>query len=208
MKYYVVWYGLAPGVYDSWEECQQQITGVKGARYKSFPTLEAAVEAFRGSDQENEAILRQIAAHQLQQAAEAGAPVRGWAVDGGCSRNPGPMYYQGVDLATRNKVFAFGPLDGGTNNIAEYLAIIHALALLTQRGDTSMPVYSDSATALSWVTRRRCHVSKIPRTPATAKVWELLDRADLWLATHVVQNPIYKWDTEQWGEIPADFGLK
>ena len=51
-----------------------------------------------------------------------------WAVDAACSGNPGPMEYQAIDLQTGARVFHYGPVHG-TNNIGEFLAIVHALAL-------------------------------------------------------------------------------
>ena len=30
----------------------------------------------------------------------------------------------------------------------------------------------------------------------------------MWLRTHPFRVPILKWDTQNWGEIPADFGRK
>ena len=56
-----------------------------------------------------------------------------WAVDAACSGNPGPMEYQCIDLATGAQVFHFGPIHG-TNNIGEFLAIVHALALMEKQG--------------------------------------------------------------------------
>ena len=109
------------------------------------------------------------------------------AVDGACSGNPGPMEYQGVDLSTGERIFHFGPLDGGTNNAAEYLALVHALALLYNRNDSQTPIYSDSR---------------------IARLFELLDRADRWVQTHQIYNPILVWDTDRWGENPADFSRK
>ena len=64
-----------------------------------------------------------------------------WAVDAACSGNPGPMEYQAIDLATGAQVFHFGPLHG-TNNIGEFLAIVHALALLDRQGVTGKTIYS------------------------------------------------------------------
>ena len=45
-KYYVVWKGLNPGVYDNWAACKMQVEGQDGAKYKSFETREEASEAF------------------------------------------------------------------------------------------------------------------------------------------------------------------
>ena len=76
------------------------------------------------------------------------------AVDAACSGNPGPMEYRGVHLPTGKQVFHFGPMHG-TNNIGEFLAIVHALALMKQKG-LKIPVYSDSYNAILWVNKRQC----------------------------------------------------
>ena len=129
-----------------------------------------------------------------------------WAVDAGCSGNPGPMEYQCVDLQTGAKVFHFGPIRG-TNNIGEFLAIVHALALMEQRGMKGYTIYSDSVNAQLWVNKMQCK-TKLERTPDTQKAHELVLRAETWLRTHAFRVPIVKWDTKNWGEIPADFGRK
>ncbi|MDE6489977.1 MAG: ribonuclease H, partial [Muribaculaceae bacterium] len=129
------------------------------------------------------------------------------AVDGACAGNPGPMEYQGVRVGTGEQIFHLGPLAGGTNNIGEYLALVHALSLLARNGDSNTPVYSDSRTALSWLKRRHSK-TQLVRTAANARVFELLERADRWVASNTWTNPVIKWDTERWGEIPADFGRK
>ena len=129
-----------------------------------------------------------------------------WAVDAGCSGHPGPMEYQGIDLATGERIFHFGPMKG-TNNIGEFLAIVHALALCRQRGLHNKTIYSDSYNAILWVKNRKCK-TKMERTPETEKLHEIILRAERWLATNDSRNPIVKWETAKWGEIPADFGRK
>jgi ribonuclease HI len=128
-----------------------------------------------------------------------------WAVDAACSGNPGPMEYRAIDLATGEQVFHFGPLKG-TNNIGEFLAIVHALALMQQRG-ISKTIYSDSYNAILWVNKKKCK-TKLERTPQTEALYQIIGRAEQWLRTHSVHVPIIKWETAQWGEIPADFGRK
>ena len=209
-KYYVVWEGLAPGIYDSWEECQMQVTNYPGAKFKSYSTLEAATEAFRGSPDEQRAMLVSIASHKPSVSNWAAFPeivTDAIAVDGACSKNPGPMEYRGVHVGTGKTIFQVGPLDGGTNNIGEYLALVHALALLAQKGDTTTPIYSDSRTAQAWL-RNRHSKTTLVRDSRNAKVFERLERADRWVATHAWSNQVKKWNTEEWGEIPADFGRK
>lgn len=129
-----------------------------------------------------------------------------WAVDAACSGNPGPMEYQAIDLATGHQVFHFGPLHG-TNNIGEFLAIVHALALCWQQGQHQRTIYSDSYNAILWVKKRKCKTT-LEHTPQTEKLFEIIERAERWLQTHDYHNPIVKWETAQWGEIPADFGRK
>jgi len=128
-----------------------------------------------------------------------------WAVDGACSGNPGQMEYRGVDLATGQTVFHFGPIKA-TNNIGEFLAIVHALALMEQRG-LRKTIYSDSVSALAWVRNRRCK-TQLRRDATTEQAWQLVERGEKWLRTHPFRVPIEKWDTPRWGENPADFGRK
>ena len=209
-KYYVVWAGHDTGVFDNWDDCQQQINGFPGARYKSFDSKEAAVKAYRGDPSEYIGIIRKIFTHPTAPVNYDAIPAirqDALAVDGACAKNPGPMEYRCVRVGTGEEVFHMGPLDDGTNNIGEYLALVHALAMLDKQGDHLTPVYSDSRTAQSWL-RRRGHTSTLARTPRNARIFELLARADAWVQTHDILNPVIKWDTENWGEIPADFGRK
>ena len=128
------------------------------------------------------------------------------AVDAACSGNPGAMEYQGIDLATGARIFHFGPMHG-TNNIGEFLAIVHALALIEQQGTIDKPVYSDSYNAILWVKKKQCK-TKLARTSDTEDLFKIIARAENWLQTHTVETPVVKWETNKWGEIPADFGRK
>lgn len=207
-KYYVVWEGREPGIYTSWAQCKEQIENWPGAKYKSFGNVHDATEAFRGSPFAQLDVIRAIVAEAGKQWAND-RPRSGVAVDGACAGNPGVMEYRAVDVATGAEIFRRGA-DGsliGTNNIAEYLALIHIGAELMRRGDSTTPIYTDSRTALSWL-RRRHSKSTLERTERTAPVLDLLARADAWIASHSIPNPILKWDTERWGEVPADFGRK
>ncbi len=129
-----------------------------------------------------------------------------WAVDAGCSGNPGKMEYQGVDLATGERIFHFGPVFG-TNNIGEFLAIVHALALMWQRGIQDKVIYSDSYNAILWVRKKQCKTN-LEHSEKTARLYEIIARAENWLKTHAFNTPIIQWDTRKWGDIPADFGRK
>ena len=129
-----------------------------------------------------------------------------WAVDAACSGNPGPMEYQAIDLTTGAQVFHFGPLHG-TNNIGEFLAIVHALALMDKQGIKDKVIYSDSYNAILWVKKKQCK-TKLERTPETEQLYQIITRAEQWLRTHNITIPVMKWETKAWGEVPADFGRK
>ena len=128
-----------------------------------------------------------------------------WAVDAACSGNPGPMEYQAIDLATGAQVFHFGPVHG-TNNIGEFLAIVHALALMEKQG-IQKTIYSDSYNAILWVNKKKCK-TKLERNTQTEPLFQIIARAEAWLRAHSVKVPIVKWETSKWGEVPADFGRK
>lgn len=129
-----------------------------------------------------------------------------WAVDAACSGNPGPMEYRAIDLQTGAQVFHFGPIHG-TNNIGEFLAIVHALALMDKQGIKDKVIYSDSYNAILWVNKKQCK-TKLVRNEQTEGLFQIITRAENWLRTHPIQTPIIKWETTKWGEVPADFGRK
>ncbi|KAF2297588.1 hypothetical protein GH714_011453 [Hevea brasiliensis] len=45
-KFYVVFHGLQPGIYTSWQECAPHVIGVSRSLYKSYDTMEEALHAF------------------------------------------------------------------------------------------------------------------------------------------------------------------
>ena len=209
-KFYVVWNGYATGVFDSWEECQLQTKGYPGAKYKSFDSQEAAVEAYRGDPAEQIELLASIAKPRPAPVNYESFPdirLDSLAVDAACSKNPGPVEYQGVWVRTGERIFHVGPIEGGTNNIGEYLALVHGLALLKSQGRPNTPIYTDSRTARAWV-RNRQPKTTLPRTPQNERLFEMIERATAWLNANPLTNPILTWDTPAWGEIPADFGRK
>lgn len=221
-KFYVVWEGREPGVYDNWEDCQAQVEGFPGAKYKSFKSQDEAVMAYRGDGAEEENLLTMIALKNTEGnilGDVAGDTTSGGysnipeinlsaiAVDGACSGSTGLMEYRGVRVATGEEIFHVGPLPDGTNNVAEYLALIHALALLFNQNDSTTPIYTDSATAVAWVRNHGCRTQLSP-TERNRKIFEMLARANVWIRSHTPRNPILRWNTPLWGEIPADFGRK
>jgi len=209
-KFYVVWAGHHTGVFDSWEECKLQVTNYPRAQYKSFNSQEEAIEAYRGNPAEYMGLYKAMAsrkAEAVNYAAIAGIAPDAIAVDAACSHNPGPVEYRGVEIASGIELFHVGPLEGGSNNMGEFLAIVHALALLHQQGRHNVTIYSDSRTAMAWVRNRHAKTTIAP-TPDNQHIRTLVARAEAWLQNNHPTNRIIKWDTEKWGEIPADFGRK
>jgi caulimovirus viroplasmin len=203
-KYYTVWEGYNIGVFSSWEECKKNISGYPTAKYKSFPTKEQAQKALNENYWEH--VGKKNTPAPLLTSGTAPYDTHSIAVDAACSGNPGTMYYRAIDLSTGTVYFSQGPFLRATNNIGEFLAIVHALAQLSLSGDTRT-IYSDSKIAISWVKQKRCK-TKLPLEAANKKVFELIERAEKWLHTHTYSNPILKWETQLWGEIPADYGNK
>lgn len=191
-----------PGVYASWTECQLQIKGYPEARYKSFPDKKQADAAFLQGAPSGAAAFKKSAPAKNRQ---AGVNWNSISVDAACSGNPGVMEYQGVITGTGKQIF-HQKFDLGTNNIGEFLAIVHALALLKQQGKNT-PVYTDSKTALAWVRNKKVKTN-LEHNKKTEFLFELIGRAEKWLQENKYNNPVLKWETEDWGEIPADFGRK
>ena len=205
-KYFVVWEGKTPGIYTSWEACKQQVHGYAGALYKGFDTKEEAQKALLSPCWDyigKHAKAREAATRKAAVPPEA---LESLSVDAACSGNPGVMEYQGVYTRTGERVFHQGPFEDATNNVGEFLAVVHGLALLKQQGST-LPVYSDSRTARAWVRNKKAK-TKLERTPRNAALFDLIERAERWLRDNDYPNEVRCWDTDHWGEIPADFGRK
>ncbi len=204
-KFYVVWQGAKPGVYDSWADCQAQIKGYKGAKFKGFASFAEAQAAYQDSPLNH--IGTNTAVKKTPRPVDAShQPIQeSLAVDAACSGNPGVMEYRGVYTKT-GEVWFHQKFPVGTNNIGEFLALAHGIAYLEQK-KINLPIYTDSRIAMGWLKKKKCG-SKLVRNQATLPAFNLVDRAEKWLAENSYQVKVLKWDTKNWGEIPADFGRK
>ncbi len=117
------------------------------------------------------------------------------------------MEYQGILYKTNSRIFHMGPLAHGTNNIGEFLAIVHALGYCKKHAMDTMPIYSDSRNAIGWVKAKKCKTN-LEESPKTKHIFDLITRAENWLQENKYKNKILKWETKAWGENPADFGRK
>ena len=212
-KYYVVWVGSKTGVFETWAECLLHTKGYPNARYKSFPTRYEAEDAFMGVKHIPVPGKRSF----KKSTGVAGATKNlnnfpeiiqeSISVDAACSGNPGLMEYRGVITSTGEELFKMGPFKYGTNNIGEFLALVHGLAMLQNEKKYDLPVYSDSKIAMGWIVKKKCN-TKLVKNATTEKLHKLIARGEKWLKENTYKNPVYKWETKTWGEIPADFGRK
>lgn len=206
-RFYVVWKGKRPGIYDSWEACKRQIAGSKGAQYMAFASRAEAETAFNSNYAAYKGKGKKEPSLSRGELMRIGDPnYHSISVDAASEGNPGRMEYRGVDTRTRKLLFKQGPFKEGTNNIGEFLAIVHGLAFLKERKSDRV-LYTDSRTAISWVRKKKCN-TQLKKTRANKKLFELVGRAEDWLSGNSWSTPIVKWETRAWGEIPADFGRK
>jgi len=206
-KYYVVWIGHNPGIYDSWGVCQEQIKNYPGAKYKSFKTKAAAEEAYGDNFHDHYKTKSESkASPDISQFSDE-IDMESISVDAACSGNPGLMEYRGVITKSGEELFRVGPLEHGTNNVGEFLALVHGLAYLKKINQPKRVIYSDSRIAIGWILKKHCN-TKLKQIPKNRKLFLLIERGHTWLKENSLTNPIYKWETKVWGEIPADFGRK
>jgi ribonuclease HI len=205
-KYYVIWEGKVPGIYTSWEECQVQIAGFPSPKFKSFDSRVEAEFAFARNYTQ---FIKKSSPADKPKAKPSASTILSDSicVDAACSGNPGDMEYQCVETNTKKLIFHQGPFKDGTNNVGEFLALVHALALLHKNNNTHTDIYTDSKTAMSWVKNKKAKTT-LGLTKKNAVIHDLISRAESWLSGNSYQNKIIKWETEVWGEIPADFGRK
>ncbi len=205
-KYYVVWVGSKTGVFETWAECLLYTKGYPNAKYKSFSTRYEAEDAFMGVEhipstkKKSEPAIRDFS--KIPEII-----LDSIAVDAACSGNPGKTEYRGVITSSSEEIFRMGPFEGGSNNIGEFLALVHGIAQMKKEGKNDKVIYSDSKIAMGWIRKKKCN-TKIERTRENAKLFHLVDRGEKWLKENTFSNPLVKWETKKWGEIPADFGRK
>ena len=207
-KFYVVWNGRKKGVFTSWKVCKAQIDGFEGAQYKSFADLnEAETASTKNYDDYKGKNTKKPTLSSAEKSSYGSPNLESISVDAACAGNPGKMEYRGVLTHNKQQIFIKGPFKKGTNNIGEFLALVHGIALLKSKNQHNLPIYSDSKIAMSWVKKKQCRTIMV-FDASNKDLLELIKRAENWLKENTYKNPILKWETKAWGEIPADFGRK
>lgn len=203
-KYYVVWKGRKTGVFTSWADCEKQVKGFVGAQYKAFES-NAEAEAAYLAKYEDYAGKPSTSGRWKEASIKPLLP--SVCVDAACSGSPGKLEYRCVNTETGKEIFHAGPYVDGTNNVGEFLAIVHALTW-QEKHNLQMPIYSDSENAIAWVNTGQCR-TRLKRTPKNAVLFALIKSAENWLSENELpEDSVFKWDTSMWGENPADFGRK
>lgn len=206
-KFYVVWKERKTGIFENWDDCNRQVHRFTGAKFKSFSTKQLAEEAFKKPSENFISTNIYESELPVERKSLIGKPIlKSISVDGAWNTTTGDVEYQGVDTKTKKVLFKMGPLPDGTNNIVEFLGIFHGLVYCKIKKLT-LPIYSDSTTAIAWIVRKEARTQH-PRRETNEKLFKLIDRAIIWLNKNEYSNKILKWETKAWGENPADFGRK
>jgi len=199
-KWYVVWVGRNPGIYSTWAECEKQVKGFFGAKFKSYPSRKIAALAL------NKPPLWEPDPDSVKKTNRFVPQGAYLCVDAACSGSPGPVEWRVVILPENETVLRKGPFLNGSNNIGEFLALVDAIRYRAEK-HLQMPIYTDSVTALAWLRAKKCKTT-LPIRETNIKLFELIQQAESMLRTLESPHEVLKWDTEQWGEIPADYGRK
>ena len=204
----MVWNGRKTGVFTSWNVVKKQVDGFENAQYKSFTSLdEAEIASKKKYDDYKGKNTTKPTLSSLEKEKYGKPILESIAVDAACAGNPGKMEYRGVLTHNKQQIFIKGPFKKGTNNIGEFLALVHGITLLKSKNQHTLPIYSDSKIAMSWIRQKKCKTN-LHFDASNSDLLELIKRAENWLKENSFQNPILKWETKAWGEIPADFGRK
>lgn len=201
-KFYVVWKGRKGGIYTSWQECEAQIRGFSDAQYKAFDSRPEAERAFAAAYDDYRG---KPASAQKWLFAPHPPTLPSLCVDAACDGSPGRLEYRGVKTEGGEQIFHAGPFADGTNNVGEFLAIVLAFDWLS-KNKIDWPVYSDSANAIAWVKAGKCN-TRLARLPSNKILFDFISRAEEDLRSSRTFK-VLKWDTQAWGENPADFGRK
>lgn len=155
---------------------------------------------------------------QIKTSAPSPIPTSGIVVDASCipvrdsiQRDGfyhGAVEWQVFDVATGRRIFASKVYHHGNINQGEFNAIVDAVYLLQAIGERTVPVYSDSMTAIAWFNNRKVS-SKHPHNELTEEISSATKRSLAWIKeNHQRLNPVLFWNNRVWGENPADYGRK
>lgn len=144
-KFYAVAAGRMTGIFQSWSQCEAQVKGVAGARYKGFVTREEAEKWLDdGGVYERKVKATKPAPKVRKPEPEAVDGKLFVYTDGSSLNNPGPGGWAAVILEKNGPCELFGAFRRTTNNRMELLACIRALEAVEDRGD-EVVLHTDSS---------------------------------------------------------------
>ena len=204
-KIYVVRKWKKIWIFDTRDECKDSVNWYSDAKYKWFSSKEDA-EIALNEWWEKYYEVKNVTKKEKINNKDIPFFTESIAVDAACSGNPGEMEYRWIDLQTWKEVFHEN-FKIWTNNIGEFLAIVHWLNYLW---NDNKVIYSDSRIAISRVNQWKCKTQlKVEDwNPDFERILKAVEWAEKWLKENWINHKILKWNTEEWWEIPADFGRK
>ena len=178
-KYYVVWKGSKPGIYDSWPAAKEQTEGRADAQFMGFPSKAEAQAAYQSTY--TKALMRRSvnktpSAHSSH-ATKINTPMgnhlssnphgyNGTAdiniyCDGACSPNPGKSgtgiaIYESINDKTQLTSLWYGLYQAnGTNNTAELNGLLKSFEIAQQyiAQNKKVQVLSDSKYSIDCITK-------------------------------------------------------
>ena len=209
MKYYVIRQGKKKWTFTSRDECKDYVQGFRDAKYKSFKTKQEAEAAFKDGYE----LHYESKPKDRWRVEDLPYEKNSIAVDAACSWNPGQLEYKWIDLPS-GKILFHQKFSLWTNNIGEFLAIVHGLKYLKEHKHapwlapgSDKALYSDSKHAISRISQKKCK-TKLEKTTQTKKMFEIIAKAEVRLQKNKYTTKMLKRHTSEWWEIPADFGRK
>jgi ribonuclease HI len=203
-KFYVVWEGVIEGIFTEWVQCQQAIKGFSNPKYKAYKSLTEAQKAFAEGYEKHwgkgDAARKFYTSEEIELIGKPIIP--SVYLFASMDRETGMMTYEGIDTASAEVLFRQGPFEDCDQHVGGFLSIVHALAFLKQQGST-IPVYTRVQSARKWVILERKYSGHLEPTDKNKKVFELITRANKWLASHEFENQVLLWNKRAWGH-PGD----
>ena len=115
-KFYVVWKGKTPGIFLTWADCETQIKGFPGAKYKSYPSRNEAESAystepnFFKKPSTGSKPAQHYMSEEIRNLGAKGPIYKSMAVDAACSGNPGTVEYRAVMVDSGKEIFKKNPM--------------------------------------------------------------------------------------------------
>lgn len=152
-KFYAVKKGVTPGIYESWDDCKENVLGFPGAIFKGFGTLEEA-QAFmgEGGGEKVSSSVKLIPFLKLKMKSQAIAYVDGSYNEATGEYSYGMLLYDGEKIVEQSEKFSDEEMSQMRNVAGEIEGAMHAMAYCIENGLKSVDLYYDYQGIESWAT--------------------------------------------------------